>query len=173
MVDRSSLMSLFELEAEDIAHLGVSAATSEALAELLRRSPRVHAVRRGLLRHQISDDALSAFVLSLLGRMQLGKRFIGDTVLSALCIALERHPSQFARHFLLELSKISAGELPLSPRVASIALNVNESAVASTTQTTFAWGAIDLNLGTVGLQTKPILRRVTASNHYDENKVAA
>lgn len=137
LLDRSPLELLSALGSDDILELGMVVSTPEALAVLLKRRPEVLELRRTLDRGSLTLGQLRHFVANVVQRFEPGKKFVGDVTLCALAVALESHASRFAEDYLRELSCLQLGELPMSPRVARVALRSRARLLSGTTVSRF------------------------------------
>lgn len=115
-----SLLDRLNSEFLDRAAFGIS--TADGLRRFLAHQADVIEVRRGMSSGAITEDDVHRFVRELLSDFRTGRTFSGDLALSALAVALETFPASFAEHFLTDLSGVRAAELPLAPRISTLAL---------------------------------------------------
>ena len=66
---------------------------------------------------------MEQFVQKLLLDFQVGKAFYGDKLLALIAEVVQRGPEPFAGRYLSELSRLECAELPISTRVARLALD--------------------------------------------------
>lgn len=114
--------SLESLNSDDLAELGITISSPRALRSLLDRRSEVAAVRRALREGGVEPDDIRNYVGRLLGSLTRGVRFPHDVALSALAVALQDHPGDFAVEFLEDLSRTRVSELRASPLVADACL---------------------------------------------------
>lgn len=170
-MDRSPLDILSALGNDDILELGMVVSTPEGLAVLLKRRPEVLDLRRALDRGSITLGQLRHFVATIVRRFEPGKRFVGDVTLCALAVALESHATRFAEDYLRELSRLELGELPMSPRVARVALRSRARLLSGTTVSKFRLSEIKPPADVRAKEST--IHRVTSMQFHFSHKLAA
>ena len=131
-MDRSSLDILNALSSDAILELGMAVSTPEGLATLLKRRPEVLELRRALDQGSITPEHLRQFAASVFQRFEAGKRFYADVTFCALAMAMETYATTFAEEYLRELSGLRIAEMPMSAKVAKIALHARARLLSGT-----------------------------------------
>lgn len=88
-----------------------------ALRRRLARMGEVAAIREALQQGAISEQTIRRFVSHLVEDFTSGEHFVHEDALAALCVALERRPTDFAEEFLHDLSRLRLAEMSLCIRV--------------------------------------------------------
>jgi hypothetical protein len=112
---------------DDLNSAGLSRAcavigTVDALFHYLAARPEVHALRKAISVGSITQAQIDTFTEQLLGRFERGKRFSGDIAFAAIAVALATVPDRQAGAYLRQLASARVLELPMSPRVAALAI---------------------------------------------------
>lgn len=151
----------------EILELGIVISTPDALAAILKRRPEVADLRHAVDEGSVTWRDLREFVAALFRKFTPAKKFVGDVCLCALAVALETQPSAEAEGFLQELSRIRIRELPMSPRVATIALRNRSHILTRTTTSEFT-----LAHSFRDRVEEPRVYRVTSQHSLDSREVA-
>lgn len=104
---------------EDTAMLN----TPESFTAFVRSTDVYSSLRRKIQSGTLTGSDIRLFVEDLLLGFQVGKTFYGDKVLALIAHVVQRGPEPFAARYLSELSELECGELPISTRVARLALD--------------------------------------------------
>jgi hypothetical protein len=107
----------------ELIEIALTISTPEALVNFLKHRTEVFDVRRAVENGAVKFAEIDFFVRSLFGEFEKGKKFLGDIIISALAISLELIPARDAESFLYELAQLRLSELPMSSRVAKIAIH--------------------------------------------------
>lgn len=92
--------------------------TPTGLYRFLHRRQEVSAVREALRQGALTEGTIRRFAVSLLDDLHPGTRFSHELAISALAVALESRPTDFAEEFLRDLARLKIAEMSLSIRVA-------------------------------------------------------
>lgn len=133
MVDRSGENPLAFLGCDSVLELGTVVSNADTLAALLRKHPEVKRARQMLALTHAAPRDVEALVAELARSVRPGRRFYGDTALAAIAVVLEHSPGQFAENILSSMARVNAAELPMTPRIARIALRIRNTRFAKTT----------------------------------------
>jgi len=109
---------LEQLKSEDFAVSVGFLSTAGALRRFLGRTSEVAAVRQSLREGAITENTIRGFVSALIESLRIGERLPHELALSALAVALETRPTDFADEFLRGLARLKLAELSLVIRVA-------------------------------------------------------
>jgi hypothetical protein len=109
---------LERLTSDDFILSTACVATSEALRHFLTRSEEVRDIRKAIEQGAITEEFIRVFVARLMEAFHAGERFEHEMAITALAVALERRPTDFAEEFLMDLAKLKLAEMPLCIRVA-------------------------------------------------------
>ena len=113
-----SCPTLEQLQSESFA-VGVGFHSSPAaLRRRLAKMPEVYAIRSALDHGGITESGIRQFVARLMKDFVCGEHFAYEDALSALCVAVEGRPTDFADEFLNDLAQLRLAELSLAIRVA-------------------------------------------------------
>lgn len=89
-----------------------------ALRARLQAAQEVQNAISALAQGNLTEDAIRAFVSTLMGDLHPGQRFAHDLAVAALAVVLESSPTDFARATLQELADLQLAEMTTSIRVA-------------------------------------------------------
>lgn len=131
------MSSLDALLNSEFAMLALTVGTPDALASIFRSRPEIEAIRQALSEGALGIEEIREFVSTLVQQFQPNQKFSYDYVLGALAVALENIPGKFADGFLNDLSSLSVREIPLSPRIARIAISERNRQLIQTTSKFF------------------------------------
>lgn len=106
--------------------------TGESLYTFLSESKHVQAIRAEIASSHLSERGVEDFVRGLMGEFRQGTRFPWESALAAIAVALASVPGDFADKFLADLAELRVAEMPLSPRVAKLAMAQRRASVAPT-----------------------------------------
>jgi len=107
--------------------------TLQPLHSLLKRAPEVREVYKALQSQEVTIGQLEQFLRDLLADFVPKRRFHGDMALAALAVALTAHGDEFADTYIRRLAALDAQELPLSRRIAKLALAERAKLLAGVT----------------------------------------
>ena len=112
-------------EAQKMAFLEDSAMlnTPESFASFVRSTDVFSSLRSNIESGTLTGGDIRLFVEDLLRGFQVGKTFYGDKLLALIAHVVQSGPEPFAGSYLSELSELECGELPISTRVAKLALD--------------------------------------------------
>ena len=97
--------------------------TPESFASFVRSTDLFTSLRSNIESGTLTGSDIRLFVEDLLRGFQVGKAFYGDKVLALIAQVVQSGPEPFAGGYLSELSELECGELPISTRVAKLALD--------------------------------------------------
>jgi hypothetical protein len=96
--------------------------TAEGVRSHLAGRREVLALRQALDAGAIAFEDVQAFARGLVGQFVRGTHSPADAVLAAVVVAIEPLPSGPIEEFLKNLAGVKVAEMPMSPRVARLAL---------------------------------------------------
>lgn len=94
------------------------AGTTQALRELILRSPEFKDARIALASGAIQEVSISRFAGELMKDFRQGERFPHETALTAIAVLLEGYSSPFAEEFLIDLARVRLAEMAGAVRMA-------------------------------------------------------
>jgi hypothetical protein len=113
-----SFVVLQQLLSDDFAVAVGFHSNPAGMRRRLARMPEIAAVRRALDEGALTEESIGRFVSGIMADFRRGEHFAHEDALSALCIALETRPTDFAEEFLRDLASLKVAELSLAIRVA-------------------------------------------------------
>lgn len=121
---RSGLTNMLD-ESQKIGFLEDTAMlnTPESFAAFVRSTDVFTSVRGNIESGTLTGSDIRLFVEDLLHGFQVGKTFYGDKLLALIAHVVQSGPEPFAGRYLNELSALECAELPISTRVAKLALD--------------------------------------------------
>jgi hypothetical protein len=116
---------------DDLLANACAFSTGPALRQFLAHRNEVQKVSAAFAVGSLTEDAIRAFVVKLLGDLKTGVHFGHDVTLAALAVALAEQRGPFVEEFLRELAELRVSEIPLAPRVAQEILKGRQARLES------------------------------------------
>lgn len=106
------------LKSDDLAIDAVAFSTPVSLRRFLSQREEIAAARTALHQGAITEESIRRFVSELMEGFHRGEHFPHEEALAALCLVLEKRPTDFAEEYLRDLARLRLAEMGLAIRVA-------------------------------------------------------
>ncbi|MEQ8857594.1 MAG: hypothetical protein RIC56_03010 [Pseudomonadales bacterium] len=101
--------------------------TIEAVRTVIRHSNEFKQLKTDIESEAISEGDIREFVSRQLSYLRPGESFPFEGALSAIAIALENCPTEFASSYLEDLSQLDIAEIQIAPKVARRSLELQRT----------------------------------------------